>query len=72
MTALVGIVLGTAVAAGALLPFGLALDGSVLPSGPGWIYPAIVGTAVALTFATILLPTWVALRAKPVEAAVAP
>jgi putative ABC transport system permease protein len=72
VTALVGIVLGTAVAAGALVPFGLALDGSVLPSGPGWIYPSIVGTAVALTFVTILFPTWVALRARPVEAAVAP
>lgn len=72
VTALVGILLGTAVAAGALLPFGKALDGSVWPSGPGWIYPTIVGTAVALTFVTILLPTLVALRARPVEAAVAP
>ncbi|MEW2354872.1 FtsX-like permease family protein [Spirillospora sp. NPDC029432] len=72
VTALVGIVLGTAVAAGALVPFGLALDGSVLPGGPAWIYLAIVGAAVALTFATILLPAAVALRARPVEAAVAP
>ncbi|MFE6157630.1 ABC transporter permease [Streptomyces sp. NPDC056486] len=72
VTALVGIVLGTLVAAGSLLPFGKALDGSVLPGGPGWIYPAIVATAVALTFVTILLPTLVALRARPVEAAVAP
>lgn len=72
VTALVGILLGTGVAAGALIPFGIALDGSVLPGGPGWIYPTIVGTAVALTFATILFPTWVALRARPVEATVAP
>jgi putative ABC transport system permease protein len=72
VTALVGIVLGTGVAAGSLVPFGMALDGSVLPSGPGWIYPTILVTAVALTFATILFPTSVALRAKPVEAAVAP
>jgi putative ABC transport system permease protein len=70
VTALIGILLGTAVAAGALIPFGLALDGTILPGGPGWIYPAIVGTAIALTFATILVPTWVALRAMPVEAAV--
>jgi putative ABC transport system permease protein len=69
VTALVGVVLGTAVAAGALVPFGLALDGSVLPSGPAWIYLAIVGTAVALTFVTILFPTSVALRSRPVEAA---
>ncbi|MFC8127505.1 FtsX-like permease family protein [Streptomyces sp. NPDC057302] len=72
VTALVGIVLGTAVAAGSLVPFGLALDGSVLPSGPAWVYLAIVASAVVLTFATILLPTSVALRAKPAEAAVAP
>ncbi|MGP3976507.1 hypothetical protein ACTWQF_21355 [Streptomyces sp. 8N114] len=72
VTALIGIVLGTGVAAGSLVPFGPALDGSVLPSGPGWIYPTIVGTAVALTFATILFPASVALRARPVEAAVAP
>ncbi|MFJ8825355.1 FtsX-like permease family protein [Streptomyces sp. NPDC102467] len=72
VTALVGIVLGTGVAAGALIPFGLALDGSVLPSGPAWIYLTIVGTAVVLTFVTILIPTSVALRAKPAEAAVAP
>lgn len=72
VTALIGIVLGTGVAAGALVPFGLALDGSVLPSGPGWIYLLIVGTAVTLTFVTILLPTSVALRALPVEAAIAP
>jgi putative ABC transport system permease protein len=70
--ALIGIVLGTGVAAGALLPFGIALDGSALPSGPVWIYLTILGTAVALTFATILIPTALALRAGPVEAAVAP
>ncbi len=71
VTAVVGIILGTAVAAGALIPFGIALDGSVLPSGPAWIYPLILFAAVALTFATILFPTSVALRAAPVEAAVA-
>ena len=72
VTALFGIVLGTAVAAGALVPFGMALDGSVLPGGPGWIYPTILATAVALTFVTILVPAALALRARPVEAAVAP
>ncbi|MEV1025977.1 hypothetical protein [Streptomyces sp. NPDC050264] len=51
---------------------GLALDGSVLPSGPAWIYLTILGTAVALTFATLVFPTSVALRAKPAEAAGAP
>lgn len=72
VTALVGTLLGTAVAAGSLIPFGLALDGTVMPSGPGWIYPAIVGSALALTFVTILVPTWLALRKLPVEAAAGP
>ncbi|EPH43984.1 hypothetical protein STRAU_2948 [Streptomyces aurantiacus JA 4570] len=72
VTALVGIVLGTGVAAGSLIPFGVALDGNVLPSGPGWVYMTIVASAVALTFVSILLPTTLALRAKPVEATVAP
>ncbi|MQY13518.1 hypothetical protein SRB5_36660 [Streptomyces sp. RB5] len=72
VTALAGIVLGTAVAAGALIPFGQALDGSVLPGGPRWIYAAIVTGAVTLTFAAILLPASLALRARPGEAAVAP
>ncbi|MFD8382570.1 FtsX-like permease family protein [Streptomyces sp. NPDC059679] len=72
VTALVGVVLGTGVAAGSLVPFGLALDGSALPSGPLWIYLTIVGTAVALTFATILFPTSVALRTRPVDATARP
>ena len=69
ITALVGIVLGIVVAAGSLVPFGIALDGQVLPSGPGWIFAVILIAAVGLTFLTILFPTSVALRTAPVEAA---
>ncbi|MGY0021966.1 FtsX-like permease family protein [Streptomyces sp. YJ-C3] len=72
VTAVVGMVLGTGVATGSLVSFGLALDGTVLPSGPGWICVTIVATAVVLTFVTVLLPTALALRTKLVEAAVAP
>ncbi|HEX3647844.1 MAG TPA: FtsX-like permease family protein [Pseudonocardiaceae bacterium] len=56
LTSVVGVVLGTAVAAGALVPFRLALDGSLLPSGPLWIYLAITGAAVVLTFLMTLFP----------------
>jgi putative ABC transport system permease protein len=49
---------------------GIALDWSALPSGPVWIYLTILGTAVALTFATILIATSLALRARPVEVGV--
>jgi putative ABC transport system permease protein len=62
VTSILGVVLGTAVAAGALIPFGLALDRTVLPSGPLWIYLAITGTAVVLTFLMTLLPASLTLR----------
>jgi putative ABC transport system permease protein len=69
VTAIVGIILGTAVAAGALVPFGIALDGSVLPSGPGWIYLVIILATVTITLLMTLFPASVALRARPVLAA---
>jgi putative ABC transport system permease protein len=66
LTALAGIVLGTVVAAGTLVPFGYALDRSPLPHGPLWIYLAVVGGAVALTFVATLVPASAALRGRPV------
>lgn len=71
LTAVGGTVLGTLVAAGALVPFGLALDEKIMPSGPLWIYLVITGTAAVMTFLTTLAPTSLALRARPVEASVA-
>jgi putative ABC transport system permease protein len=72
MTAVIGIVLGTIVTAATLLPFTLVTDGSVVPSGPIWIYLSVIGTATVLTLGATLLTTWLSLRPRPAEAAVAP
>lgn len=69
LTSLAGIVLGTLVAVGTLVPFGYALARSPVPHGPLWIYLAVVAGAAVLTFVTTLGPASLVLRARPVEAA---
>ncbi|MFE5242637.1 MULTISPECIES: ABC transporter permease [unclassified Streptomyces] len=68
LVALVGIVLGTAVAVATLAPFGIALGGSGMPQGPAWIYIVVIALAGLLTLAASLLPTSVVLRGRPAEA----
>ncbi|WP_370419629.1 FtsX-like permease family protein [Streptomyces sp. QH1-20] len=65
----VGLLLGTIAAATTLVPFALAVTDGWLPTGPPSVYLTTVGTAWALTLAATLIPTWAALRARPVEAA---
>jgi putative ABC transport system permease protein len=72
MTTIIGVLLGTVVAATTLVPFTLVTDGSLLPKGPPEIYLAITGAAAVLTFGATLVSTWVGLRTRPAEAAVAP
>jgi putative ABC transport system permease protein len=62
LVAVIGIMLGTAVSTATLVPFSIAASDSVTPSGPLWIYLAVIGTAAALALASTLLPTWQALR----------
>ncbi|HEV7976778.1 ABC transporter permease [Amycolatopsis sp.] len=69
MIAVVGVVLGTIVAAGSIVPFCLVVSDSVLPSGPVWIYLAVVGLAGAIALLATLMPTWAATRVRPAEAA---
>jgi putative ABC transport system permease protein len=69
LVTIVGLALGTLVAMVTLGPFCWSLRGSLLPSGPLWIYLVVIGSAVVLTFSATLVPGWVALRARPVEAA---
>jgi putative ABC transport system permease protein len=69
LIAVIGIVLGTAVSTTALIPFSVAASDSLMPSGPPWIYPAVIGTAMVLALTATLLPTWQALRSPPAEAA---
>jgi putative ABC transport system permease protein len=72
LVAVIGIALGTAVSTTTLVPFSVAASDSALPSGPPWIYLAVIGTAAVLALTATLLPTWGALRSPPAEAAAAP
>jgi putative ABC transport system permease protein len=72
MTTVIGVLLGTVVAFMTLVPFTLVTDGSLLPKGPPAIYLAVTAAAAVLTFGATLLSTWVGLRTRPAEAAVAP
>ncbi|MFJ9088554.1 FtsX-like permease family protein [Streptomyces sp. NPDC102384] len=69
IVAAIGLLLGTAAASTSLFPFAHAAANTWMPSGPWWIYGAIVAGAVTLSLAATLLPAWAALRIRPVEAA---
>lgn len=71
LVALFGIGLGTLVSMTTLVPFSLAAADSLTPSGPWWIFGVIVGAATVLTMTATLLPTWLTLRSRPIDAAVA-
>jgi putative ABC transport system permease protein len=71
LVSVIGILLGTIVAATTLVPFTLVTDGSLLPHGPAWLYLAVIGTAAGLTVLSTLLTTWVTLRPRAAEATVA-
>ena len=47
------------------------MSDSPLPSGPPGIYLTIAGTAITLTLAATLLPTYSALRSHPAKATTA-
>ena len=49
----VGAVVGTVVAIAGLIPLAVATAGSPLPSGPPWVFAAVLATIAAL----VLLPT---------------
>jgi putative ABC transport system permease protein len=64
-----GIVLGTVISATTLIPFSLAVSDTLAPSGPVWIYLAVVVTAFALTLPSTLIPAWLVTRSAAVAAA---
>jgi putative ABC transport system permease protein len=72
MTTVIGVLLGTVVAFTTLVPFTLVTDGSLLPKGPLAVYLGVTGAAAVLAFGATLISTWVGLRTRPAEAAVAP
>ncbi|MGA5129368.1 ABC transporter permease [Streptomyces olivoreticuli] len=69
LVAVVGLLLGTVAAATTLVPFGMAVSGSWLPSGPASIFVTVVASGLGVTLVATLVPAWVALRSRPVEAA---
>ncbi|MEV6911119.1 FtsX-like permease family protein [Amycolatopsis sp. NPDC051071] len=69
LVAVIGIVLGTVVSAGAIVPFCLVATDSLLPMGSPLIYLAIIGIAAALALVATLIPAWAATRGPAVDAA---
>jgi putative ABC transport system permease protein len=64
----IGLALGLAIAATALLPLSHALTGSVRPHVPADQLAAILGVSSLLALLALALPTRRALRARPVDA----
>ncbi|WP_284702611.1 FtsX-like permease family protein [Streptomyces telluris] len=69
LVAVTGLLLGGVAAASTLVPFGYALGGAGAISGPPGIALTVIGGGLVLTLAATLVPTWWALRSRPVEAA---
>jgi putative ABC transport system permease protein len=67
LTAIIGSGLGTALITTTLVPFSLNRSGSPFPSGPLWMYLAVVCTAAAVTLLATLAPTWLRLRGRPLD-----
>ncbi|QFZ21565.1 FtsX-like permease family protein [Saccharothrix syringae] len=65
----IGVVLGTFASIATLMPFSLVVLDRPLPSGPVWIFLAVVAGAFALTLAATLLPARKILRLPSAEAA---
>jgi putative ABC transport system permease protein len=64
----IGLGLGVAISATALLPLTHALNGTLHPYAPAGPLAAILGTSALLAIAALALPTRRALRSRPVEA----
>lgn len=70
VVAVVGVVLGTAIALATLVPFSIAAMNRVVPAGQSaGTYLLIVLAAVGLTLLTTVIPTAVALRSPAADAA---
>jgi putative ABC transport system permease protein len=64
----IGLGIGLAIATTALLPLSHAFTGGFRPYAPaGWL-AAILGVSALLALAALSVPTWQALRSRPVEA----
>jgi putative ABC transport system permease protein len=62
LIAAIGGALGTAVAIAGLVPLSVATAGSPLPSGPIWIFPAVLALATGLVLVPTIAVTRMTLR----------
>lgn len=71
IVAVAGIVLGTVIAAFTVLPTAIAV-GSVLPSGPVWVFLAVVAAIFLIVWPVTMVSARLAMRQAPVDAISAP
>jgi putative ABC transport system permease protein len=64
----IGLGTGLAIAATALLPLSHAFTGGFRPYAPAGWFAAILGVSAMLALVALSVPTWRALRSRPVEA----
>jgi putative ABC transport system permease protein len=64
----IGLGIGLAIAATALLPLSHAFTGGFRPYAPAGWFAAILGISALLALVALSVPTWRALRSRPVEA----
>ncbi|EWM17445.1 ABC transporter permease [Kutzneria sp. 744] len=70
LIAVIGIILGVIVTPSTLIPFSLGRTGSPIPTGPLWMFFAVVAYAAVVALLATLVPTWFRLRGRPLDAAV--
>ncbi|MGW7485187.1 ABC transporter permease [Nonomuraea muscovyensis] len=58
LVAVIGVVLGTAAVTPVVIPYALAVNGLPLPSGPAWVYLAVVGTGLSSALVATLYHAW--------------
>jgi putative ABC transport system permease protein len=67
LVAVTGVVLGSIAALATLLPFSLARNSALIPSGSPWIYAAVIGSVLVVTMTATLWPAWRVTRHRPIN-----
>ncbi|GAA3433012.1 ABC transporter permease [Kutzneria kofuensis] len=70
LVAVIGVILGVIATPSTLIPFSLARTGNPIPTGPLWMFFAVIAYAAVVALLATLVPTWFRLRGRPLEAAV--
>ena len=70
LVAVIGVILGVIVTPSTLIPFSLSRTGNAIPTGPLWMFFAVIAYAAVVALLATLVPTWFRLRGRPLDAAV--